>query len=86
LRPQLAPKMVFPLAAIGAFLRESAAYIGIAAGVGAVAVAAPELMASDQRGARELDDPVMLDEQAAAGQPLNNSLTRHGSTDVAKRD
>ena len=75
--------MVFPLAAIGAFLRESAAYIGIAAGVGAVAVAAPELMASDQRGARELDEPSIA-EQASAGQPLTNNLTLHAA--AGKRD
>jgi hypothetical protein len=62
---------MLPIAAgIVAFLRESAAYLGIAAGVGAVAVAAPELGCSDQRGARELgaDEDVIVT-QMAAGQP-----------------
>lgn len=61
---------MLPLAAgIVAFLRESAAFLGIAAGVGAVAVAAPELGCSDQRGARDLADEDYIVTQQAAGQP-----------------
>ena len=59
--------MVLPLAAVGAFIREFSAYIAVAVGVGAVAIAGPELFASDQRGARELDDPGDM----SAGQPAN---------------
>jgi hypothetical protein len=62
--------MVLPLAGFVAFLRESAIYLGIIAGVGAVAVAAPELGCSDQRGARELADEDSIIAQQAAGQPL----------------
>lgn len=55
---------MLPLAAgIVAFLRESAAFLGIAAGVGAVAVAAPELGCSDQRGARDLADEDIIHAQ-----------------------
>jgi len=63
---------MLPLAAgVLAFIRESAVYLGIAAGVGAVAIAAPELTCSDQRGARELgeDDEDRIGAQMAAGQP-----------------
>jgi hypothetical protein len=48
--------MVLPFAAVGALLEKGAAIIAVVTGVGAVAVAAPELCASDQRGAREMDD------------------------------
>ena len=61
---------MLPFAAgVVAFLRESAVYLGIAAGVGAVAVAAPELGCSDQRGARELADEDVIVGQMSAGQP-----------------
>jgi hypothetical protein len=48
--------MVLPFAALGAILEKGAALLAVVTGVGAVAVAAPELCASDQRGAREMDD------------------------------
>jgi hypothetical protein len=45
--------MVFPLAALGVVTKRVLIWCGIGVGVGAVAVATPELLASDQRGARE---------------------------------
>ncbi len=45
--------MVLPLAALGALSKRVLLWLGIAGGAGAVAVAGPELFASDQRGARE---------------------------------
>jgi hypothetical protein len=46
--------MVLPLAVLVGILEKCAAALAVLVGVGAVAVSVPELVASDQRGAREM--------------------------------